>query len=603
MTTATATKTKSRPKKSRKGRSRKDIEAELARLDEEDIRDLEILKQYKDTHLWEFLKPYMWQGLVSEELRKYLIVMAPAPNGIGKSVIAMCILSSWVEGYEAWSPVDADYPGAVKHEGKYYKPSSLGIKPPVDIRVTGEDWDHHLGKVVVKVMKEWFSVDNFHMKKNTSGTEYFWTHKKNGSTIELMTHGMDIKLFEGWRGHGWIPDEPPKYEIFKAMARGLAEKKGKILIPTTPLREAWMLDKLVLSSRSDVSVIKDLTLYDNEDSYDNDNRILDELGLDGKRTRYWREADGQKKTFFDLILRKELYIGDDGAKSGPPDDQGASAERFLRENLSEGCEDVDEKINDLIFLRKAKDTDLEDKPSRFFGLFKKLVGLVVKEFNKAKHIMSANIKNGSILPEIPTNWPVSFQIDFHLSKPHAIVFYAWDERSIQYVVDEVWENMSAEEVAYLIIRRKKANCWNISYGEIDPLSKGDHQYIKNRDADAVSSFSIIEELLADEGIELGVASKDKKSGFGNIKSALKGANGIPSLYFLDCLQSVKDDKYGVVHEIQRLCYDDNGEIEKVNDHFMECLYRSTLMGIEYREPRPRVPVSAGGGSSEGWLGA
>ena len=35
-----------------------------------------------------------------------------------------------------------------------------------------------------------------------------------------MTHDQDIKLFESWRGHGWCADEPPKYDIFKAMSRG-----------------------------------------------------------------------------------------------------------------------------------------------------------------------------------------------------------------------------------------------------------------------------------------------------------------------------------------------------------------------------------------------
>ena len=162
--------------------------------------------------------------------------------------------------------------------------------------------------------------------------------------------------------------------------------------------------------------------------------------------------------------------------------------------------------------------------------------------------------------------------------------------------------MCAEDIASLIIKRKKVSGWNITYGEIDPLSKGDDKYMKNRDAEAIDSFTIIEELLDKEGIELGVASKDKKSGFSNIKAALKGPNRIPVLYFFDSLQSIKKDMYGVVYEIQRLCYDDNGEVEKKNDHFMECLYRSTNMGIEYEDKRPDSSLSGGSTGKGGWMG-
>lgn len=562
---------------------RASILEELKRVKAETIKQLEIKERYKYTHLWEYFKPFRWQDNISSVLRRKMIVFTPAPNGIGKTTELVCILNSWCTGYEAWNEVDADYPGAVKHDGKYYKPSSLGIKPPVRLRITGEDWNHHLGQVVVPEMKKWFAMEDWHTKKNTSGVDYFWVHKKTGSTIELMTHDQNLKLFESWRGHGWLADEPPTYGIFKAMSRGLAENRGKMLFPSTPLKEAWMWDKLVLSNRSDVGVVKDLTLYDNEISYLTDNKILDDLGIAGKRTKYWREADGQKKHFFELIL----YT----------DDLGVAAEKYLRENikpLEHVKDDIDREINNLIFLKRAKDTSLDEKPSRFFGIPKKFIGIVVKEFDKDKHVLPDDGKG------IPTNWIVSFQVDFHLGKPHAIAFYAWSERNIQYCINEVWENMTAEEIASLIIRKKKISGWNIEYGEIDPLSKGDDKYIKNRDAEAIDSFTIIEELLDAEGIELSVASKDKKSGYSNIKAALSGPNKIPVLYFLDSLQSVRDDAYGVVHEIQRLCYDDNGEIEKEDDHFMECLYRSTLMGIEYKEKKEDFALAGVGDG--GWMG-
>lgn len=489
----------------------------------------------------------------------------------------ICMIMSWLVGYEAWNEVSADYPDGVEHKGRYYKPSSLGIKPPVRIRLTGEDWNVHLGQTVVPEMKKWLPLDEFDVK-NTNGIPSFWTHRRTGSTIELLTHNMEDAQYESWIGHGWVPDEPPGETKFSAMSRGLFGQGGKIVIPTTPLKEAWMLDRLVLSNRTDIAVMHDLCCLDNEIYYDNDDKILTEMGLTGRRTKYWREMEMQKKTFFDFIMRRDLYInaGNDGAVSSRPDDMGISAEKFLRENTPEDKHDM---IQGLRYLKFAKDTALDEKPSRFFGMFKKLVGLIFKEFSKSIHIVHDDGKG------TPCDWIVTFEIDFHLGKPHAIAFYACSERNIHYCIDEVWENMTAEEIAHLIIRKKKINGWNIKYGEIDPLSKGDDKYMKNRNADIKDAFTVIEDLLDKEDIELEVASKDMKSGYMNIKSWLRGTALIPTIYFLDSLQSFKNDGYGHIYEIQRLCYV-KSEPENKDNHFMECLYRYTNAGIEYTKEKP-----------------
>ena len=580
---------KVKPKK----RTREEILADLERLDNADISDLEYLKEYKRTHLWEYFRPFLWQERSRNLLKQKLIVLAPSANKIGKTANVACTIMSWLAGYEAWHKVDSEYEGAVKVEGEWYRPSSLEIKPPVRIRLTGEDWNVHLGQTVVPELKKWFPMDKFDTRKNTNGVEYLWTHKPTGSTLELMTHGMDDSLYESWLGDGWVPDEPPPEKKYKGMQRGLFLRRGKTFIPATPLKEAWLLDELVLKTRSDVGVITDLCCLDNELYYDADDKLLEEMGLSGGRSRFWREMEGQKKQYYEKVMRWDLYTDQDDDKRKKPDDQGESAERYLKEIVPE---ELHEKIMDLRFLKFAKDTTPDEKPSRFFGMFKKLVGLVCKEYNRAKHILPAG--DGVV----PTNWIVTFQIDFHLSKPHALVFYACSERNIHYVIHEVWENMSARELADVIIRKKKVEGWNIEYGEIDPLSKGDDKYIRNRDADAVDSFTILSDALDEEDIELGVASKDKKSGFANIKSWLKGPNKIPLLYFLDNLQSIEQDMYGTCYEIQRLCYDDKGEIEKVNDHFMECLYRYTLMNVQYEERKKESPLLLGTSGGAGWAG-
>ncbi|MCP5005493.1 MAG: hypothetical protein GY941_16380, partial [Planctomycetes bacterium] len=180
-------------------------------------------------------------------------------------------------------------------------------------------------------------------------------------------------------------------------------------------------------------------------------------------------------------------------------------------------------------------------------------------------------------------------------------FFAVSERDIHYCIHEIWENLSAEEIADEIVRLKTVNSWNLSYGEIDPLSKGDDKYMKNRDAEAKDSFTIIEERLLREGIALGVANKDKKSGISNLKSWMKGPNKIPIIYFLDTLRSAKDGAYGIIHELKRLCYDD-GDVEKKNDHFVECCYRHTISGVKYVKKVDYYPVSAQRAmGARGWM--
>ena len=55
-------------------------------------------------------------------------------------------------------------------------------------------------------------------------------------------------------------------------------------------------------------------------------------------------------------------------------------------------------------------------------------------------------------------------------------------------------------------------------------------------------------------------------------------------------------------DIQRLCFDNNGKVEKINDDFMENLYRYTLTGTEYVEEETPVLIGAGQGQEQSWMG-
>jgi hypothetical protein len=224
----------------------------------------------------------------------------------------------------------------------------------------------------------------------------------------------------------------------------------------------------------------------------------------------------------------------------------------------------------------------DEKIARIDGGWLNLFGLILKGFKADVHLIKPFL--------IPTDWPVVAMIDFHLGTPQAIGYYATDPVGITYVIHEEWESIGGEEVADLIIRHKKSDSWRIEDAFIDPLSKGDTQYVKNRFGDVPDSFSIIRDRLDPHGITLSVATKDKSSGILNVEKMLVGPNGRPTLFFFADLPGNvgKIQKEGHVWEIQRWVYDDNGKPKDENDHFMENLYRMTLTGVKW------TPMRAGG---------
>jgi hypothetical protein len=386
----------------------------------------------------------------------------------------------------------------------------------------------------------------------------------------IMSYSQDDALFESFRAQGAIEDEPPPKSKHTALSRGLLLDNGKTLMSLTPLKEAWILDDIVLSGRRDIGVIKDLMITDNPDLYNSDLKVLGEMGL----------TKEQKQSFFDLLLYENK------PKGKPVIDKGRGAEKYLEKICHY---DLLKLMNGLKILKFIQDIDPSDVPPRVFGQFKSLVGRVLKEFEPDIHIVKPF--------EVPTDWPVVPMIDFHLSTPQMISYWAVNKQDVHYCIGEKWENINGDEVADDIIRRKNKFSWNIHDVYIDPLSKGDTAYMKNRiGSDLKDTYSIIEDKLAGHGITLHVASKDKDSGVKNLQSMLRGPNGLPTLYIFDTC-----DRF--LYEVNRWVFDDEGKPIKENDHSMENAYRYSLVGNKYEEhvinPLP-ARLRTGTGS---WMGA
>jgi hypothetical protein len=471
----------------------------------------------------------------------------PAPNKIGKTGVAANVLVSWALGYEPWNPVNKDHPKAVRVGEEYFHESSLGKAPPVRIRITGEDWTFSVGQVIVPELKKWAPKGTYETRKNSQGVEYFWKWF-NGSTFEIMTHDQDVRLFESWLGDGWVADEPPPYNIWSAMSRGLFSTGGKVLMLTTPLRQPWVLDELVLSGRPDVGIIDDLNIWDNPVLYQHDIDVLTEHGLSEAQIEEFMQASMLFKDALGLV--KKMLVEKFGEEEG--DTRWADASQRL-------------KIE-----RFVQDIPEDERMPRLYGQFKALVGRVLKAYNPDIH---------DIEPfKVPADWPVTAGIDFHLGKPQAISFFTVDPRGIDYVIDEVWDNLSPEEIADELIRRKRTHGWRLELAFIDPLSKGDVGFIKNRFGNVDDAFTIIRNRLAPHGIRLEVGSKDKSSGVANLNAAFKGPNKMPTWYFFNTCDRHR-------HQALRWVFGDDGKPMKENDDFPENMYRYTLFGIHYTDPR------------------
>lgn len=522
-----------------------------------------------------FYKPYAWQERLLEEVRRKNTIAAIASNKIGKTATVVNILISWLIGYEPWKYIDKEDPEAVEVGGCYYRKSSLGIKPPVSLILTGEDWKLHIGRVLVPELKKWAPKGWYKTKKNEQGVDFFWQFCDqkgkwdNPSTLTIMSYSQDDDLFESFRAQGAIMDEPPPKSKYKAMSRGLLLDNGKTLLSLTPIKEAWILDDIVLSGRKDIGIIDGLKITDNPDLVKADVNVL----------KQWL-TEIEIGEYFDLLLYE------DKEKEKPVSDQGRSAEVYLEKLIPEKHHSDIYKLKILKFI---KDIDPDDVPPRVFGTFKSLVGRVLKGFDKDIHMIEPF--------EVPTDWPVTVMIDFHLSTPQAVSYWAVNKQDINYCVGETWKNISGDEIADDIIRKMKSG-WNITETFIDPLSKGDVAYIRNRmGSDLKDTFSIISEKLSPHGITLQVASKDKDSGIKNIQTWLRGVNGLPTCYiFNDCERHL--------YEVQRWVFDENGKPAKENDHFMENFYRYSLVGAKYDFYKINpLPMQNQQHSEGAWLGA
>ena len=213
----------------------------------------------------------------------------------------------------------------------------------------------------------------------------------------------------------------------------------------------------------------------------------------------------------------------------------------------------------------AKTLKPEEKQARLFGIPSYMSSLVYENIKRDLHIK----------PEfkIPLDWIVDIQIDFHPSKPWAVLFNATAKNGFKYFCKEMEIKGNPKFVGEEIVRYIKENNLRIGRAQIDPLAKGD----QNNDN---TVYEILGQVLSAYGISLDVASKDKDNGIALLNNLLWTENEMPGQFFFDnCVKTFQ--------QMEDLMYDPESlkpTALKVDDDFAECAYRHALMNTQWYEP-------------------
>jgi len=374
----------------------------------------------------------------------------------------------------------------------------FGWKPPIKIRILGQDWKKHIKGVLIPKFDE-LVPESWGLEATKCGeiaiSQYFDPVTKG--VINIVSNESSSSHLEGWNGHLLLMDEPPDRDNWVACRRGLTDFRGKQIFTMTLLQQPWI-----------------------------ENEIINRVDEDGN---------------FDVKV--------------------ATIHTTIYDNIGhglskEGVEEFAEDLND------------EEKKSRLDGVPAYKSGIILKNFNRKKHVL--DMGPNTIRP----NWLIDIQIDSHPSKPQFILFIATCESNLKYVVHAIKGHGDGTWIGDQIVKAVKTYNMRVNTVYADPLSKAGQKNLLE------TEYQKIENVLARFGIPLynaGVLKEAKDDGIIKINSLLKTVNGLVGLYFFKTVGEV-------IQKCSSWMYDDKGKPSKEDDDYPECLYRACLLDTDYYPP-------------------
>lgn len=211
----------------------------------------------------------------------------------------------------------------------------------------------------------------------------------------------------------------------------------------------------------------------------------------------------------------------------------------------------------------------DEQECRLYGLPTAFAGLVYKEFDWNKHVLTNPPFGWKSWHEPPVDYCIRYAIDYHFRKPDAVLFIATSPQDISYVFAELWEHMLIDEE----VRRINGvlNGRVSQPGLIDPLASTPNK---------ITDITAMDEFRR-HGLAVLPATKDPVNGVRSVKANLKARDkkGNPVIFFnAECTRTMFEIARGFVWD------GDENKPKKDNDDMMENLYRLHLQGLTYIEP-------------------
>lgn len=349
---------------------------------------------------------------------------------------------------------------------------------------------------------------------------------------------------QSWEGHVKAVIEPA-LKFWWPKSRPVETKKNNQGI------EAYWKDNRTGSTIEIMSNVQDSSVFE---GWEGDLIVYDEPPKRDVRIACARGLiDRGGRELFCMTLLKEAWIYHEvilaTLEDNTPDLTVFNIEGKIFDNLGYGLEQ--QNIDQF-----AKTLNEKEKKARLYGQPSFMSSLVCPNFKRHTHIKERF--------KIPLDALIDIQIDFHPSKKWAVVFVATLKNGFKYVCDEIWDNGNPKYIAEEILRKiRERNYERINSIEIDPLAKGG-------EGNEIDVYSIMSDVFASRNLALQTASKDKDVGIALLNNLLWTENEMPGLFFFH-------DLHKTIKQIEGWMYDeDTLKPSKVDDDFVECLYRAML---------------------------
>lgn len=114
-----------------------------------------------------------------------------------------------------------------------------------------QDFENHAKNILEPKIAEWCPAGQITKVERNQNGAWRKIHFATGSTIDVLSHDQDKKVFEG-ADYDWAHfDEPPPKDIFNAVWRGLTDRGGMAFLTGTPLLSPWLYQEYLKARDGD----------------------------------------------------------------------------------------------------------------------------------------------------------------------------------------------------------------------------------------------------------------------------------------------------------------------------------------------------------------